>query len=152
MSEEDTDKCEMIFRPEYRGNRTISAGMYGNFTFSKGAEKILKDDRYFTVSQELADAIATPELCAEFREYVLTNLDFKVKELGFNKYLVDTAKRKTTKLLTVQLLDHDSLVEAVDGENLEKLAIEEASAISDNLHGGASKRESRIDGPRQMNR
>ena len=152
MSEEDKDNCEMIFRPEYHGNRTISAGIYGTFTFSREAEKILKDDRYFTVSKELADAIATPELCAEFRDYVRTNPDFKVKELGLGKYLVDTAKRKTTKLLTVQLLDPDALTKAADGENLETLAAEESAAISDNLHGGASKRESRIDGPRQMNR
>ena len=152
MSEEDKDKCEMIFRPEYRGNRTISAGIYGTFTFSRGAEKILKEDKSCIVCKELAEAIATPEQCTAFRDYVRTNPDFKVKETSFNKYLVDTAKRKTTKLLTVQLLDPDALAKAADGENLETLAAEESAAISDNLHGGASKRESRIDGPRQMNR
>ncbi len=155
MSEEETkDKYVMMFKPEYLGNRTISAGMYGTFIFSKNAEKIVKEDRGQPICKKLAEMIATPEGCTAFRDYVKTNPDFKVKglEKEFNTYLVDTAKRKTTSLFTMQLISHDELVKAIDGENLETLAKEESEVITGNLHGSANRHESRIDGPRQMNR
>ena len=144
MSEEEAkEKYVMMFKPEYLGNRTISAGIYGNFTFSKAAEKILEEDKGCKVSKNLADTIATPEKCTEFRDYVKTNPDFKVKTLAFNTYLVDTAKpkRKTTRLLTVRLLAPDDLAKAADGENLETLAAEESKIMSDNLHGSTSSSE-----------
>jgi len=106
----------MMFPPQYEGGRKITVGIYGTYKFSKHAEKILREDYGHPVSEELAAALATPELASGFREYVMSNPDFKVAATDSREFVVKTAKSTTTKLMNLQLLSNVEGLEEIADE------------------------------------
>jgi len=109
----------MMFPPQYEGGRKITVGIYGTYKFSKNAEKILREDYGHPIGEDLAKVLASPEMALGFKEYVMSNPDFKVASAEPREFVVKTSKNSTTKLLNLTLLSQS--------ESLEELADEGAA-------------------------
>ncbi len=137
MSEEKVNSngtYTMMVPAAFLGKRTIRAGIYGTFRFSRDAahaleERTYQERQYGPVDDELAQSINTPEGCAQFSRDIHDDPAFELTKVGPWDYAVESR---------LQVLSPDDLAALVDEVDLDAVEDEEELLLAGNLYAGAS--------------